>query len=61
MFGLLGFALAWLGLKTVATFPLTLFVVCSFSGVISWLVFISGLVSGRYVNIQHKQWSQQVW
>jgi len=60
-FGLLGLAFALFGLKSVAFLPIALFVVSWFIGGIFWLVFISGLISGRYINIQHKQWSEQVW
>jgi len=60
-FGLLGFIFTWLGLKVVAIIPISLFVLSWVISFISWLVFISGLISGRYINIQHKQWSEQVW
>jgi len=59
--GLLGFISTWLGFKVVAVLLIALFVLSWVIGFISWLVFISGLISGRYINIQHKQWSEQVW
>jgi len=60
-FGLLGFFFTSLGLKVVAVVPLSLYVLCWVISFISWLVFISGFISGRYINIQHKKWSEQVW
>jgi membrane protein implicated in regulation of membrane protease activity len=59
--GLLGFIFTWLGFKVAAVFLIALFVLSWVISFISWLVFISGLISGRYINIQHKQWSEQVW
>jgi len=59
--GLLGFIFTWLGFKVAAIFLIALFVLSWVISFISWLVFISGLISGRYINIQHKQWSEQVW
>jgi membrane protein implicated in regulation of membrane protease activity len=60
-FGLIGFIFTWLGLKVLVVVPLSLFALSWVISCISWLVFISGLISGRYINIQHKQWSEQVW
>jgi membrane protein implicated in regulation of membrane protease activity len=59
--GLLGFIFTWLGFKVVAVFLIALFLLSWVVSFISWLVFISGLISGRYINIQDKQWSEQVW
>ena len=60
-FGLLGFVIAMFGLKLIAIFPIALFAVCWFIGAISWLVFIFGLISGRYINLKPKPWSEQIW
>jgi hypothetical protein len=60
-FGLLGFVFTWVGLNVVAFLPISLFAISWLVAAIFWLVFMSGLLSGRYTKLQHKKWSEQVW
>ena len=59
--GLVAFAAAWAGiiwLKSISTF---LFVLCWLAFAVSWFVFISGLLTNRYDNMQPKEWDDQLW
>ena len=59
--GLIGFIFAWLGFKTIQAITIGFFVFCLFTFATSWLVFAFRLVSGRYINLQSKPWSEQIW
>lgn len=60
-FGLLGFLAAWLELKLIYQVSITLFFVSWTVAATSWLGFAVGLISGRYRNIEHRRWKEQVW
>jgi hypothetical protein len=59
--GLVGFLFAWLGFKIIQAIAIGFFVLCWATFAASWLVFAFRLVSGRYVNLQSKPWSEQIW
>ena len=59
--GLVGFFFAWLGIKSIQAIAVFLFVVCWVIFAVSWLFFALRLITGRYRNLQPKDWQQQVW
>jgi len=59
--GLLAFGASWLQLTVLSWFFMAIFFVCWSTFVISWIGFISGLLSGRYRGITEKPWREQVW
>jgi len=59
--GLVGFFFAWLGIKPVQAVAVFLFAICWLTFAASWLFFVLRLISGRYRNLQPKEWQQQIW
>lgn len=59
--GLIALAAAALGIASVKSFAIALFVVCWATCALSGLVFASGLITGRYANLKPKKWSEQLW
>jgi len=59
--GLIAFAAAALSIEWVKVVAITLFVACWATFAVSWLVFVSGLITGRYANLEPRNWSEQLW
>lgn len=59
--GLVGFAAAWAGISWLKRAAIFIFVLCWLVSAATWLVFIFGLLTGRYKNIQPREWSEQLW
>lgn len=59
--GLIAFSAAVLGIKMIKFIAIIIFVVCWATFAISWVVFVSGLISGRYTNLVARDWRDQVW
>lgn len=59
--GLVAFVGAWLGFAVVKFVGIVLFVACWLAFAGAWLVFMIGLVSGRYAKVEPREWSDQVW
>jgi len=59
--GLVGFAAAWAGINWLKGAAIFIFVLCWIVSAATWLVFIFGLLTGRYKNIQPREWSKQLW
>lgn len=52
---------AWLAVSTIKAIGIALLAGSLAIGIISWLVFMAGTVSGKYKNIQEATWKEQVW
>jgi hypothetical protein len=59
--GFVAVAAVMLGLNWLKQIAVAVFFLCGLVFGVTWLVFISGLLSGRYRNIQEKQWKEQLW
>lgn len=59
--GLVAFAAAWAGISWLKSIAMFLFVLCWLAFAASWFVFIFGLLTGRYRNMQLKEWREQLW
>ncbi len=59
--GLVGFAAAWAGISWLKGAAIFIFVLCWLVSAATWLVFIFGLLTGRYKNIQPREWGEQLW
>jgi tellurite resistance protein TehA-like permease len=59
--GLVSFIAAWGGINWLKSVAIFLFAICWLVFAATWLLFVSGLLSGRYKNVQPKEWSKQLW
>ena len=59
--GLLAFVAATFEVRALAVAGVVIFVTCWSVGVVSWLIFVSGLVRGRYRNLKPAPWKEQIW
>jgi hypothetical protein len=59
--GPLMFAEYFWGLKMLAYIGKLLFVFSWTVGMVMGIVFASGLITGRYRNIEEKDWTHQIW
>ncbi len=59
--GLVGFAAAWAGINWLKWVAIFIFVQCWLVFAATWFVFVFGLLTGRYKNIQCREWSEQLW
>jgi hypothetical protein len=59
--GLVGFVAAWVGINWLKLLAIFFFAVCWLVFAATWFVFVFGLLTGRYKNIQPKVWSEQLW
>ena len=55
------FAGAYLKIGLAKTFGTYIFVICVAIFFMMWLLFMSGLVTGRYKIVEEKDWKEQVW
>ena len=59
--GLIAFAADALAIDFIKVVAITLFVVSLVTFAVSWLVLISGIISGRYATLEPKDWNDQLW
>lgn len=59
--GLCGLIAAWAGINWLESLAIFSFTVCWLVFAAMWFVFAFGQITGRYKNIQPKEWSEQLW
>lgn len=59
--GLVGFAAAWAGISWLKSIFMLLFFTCWLVAAASWFVLMFGMLTGRYRNMQPKEWREQLW
>ena len=59
--GFVAFTAAWTGISWLKSIAVFLFALCWLVAATSWFVFIFGLLTGRYRNMQPREWSEQLW
>jgi hypothetical protein len=52
---------AYFEFKFIKSFGMGLFFICWFTFAFSWLIFVIGLLGGKYRNIQEQEWGKQLW
>ena len=52
---------AYLGNEFIKGIGYLLFISCWLVFTVTWLIFIVGLISGKYKNIEEKKWADQLW
>ena len=51
----------YLELSIVKTIGTTIFILCWVIFAVTWFVFAIGMLSGKYRNLQEKEWGEQIW
>lgn len=59
--GFVAFLAAWLGLSALKAVAVTAFVLCWVVLAAFGLVFLAGLLTGRYSKVESRPWKEQVW
>jgi len=59
--GIVTFIFAWFGFETIKAIGTGLFALCWVTAAISGLACAIRLISGCYINLEEKTWSEQTW
>lgn len=51
----------YLQLKPLESFGIILIVLCMLISIPSWLVFMTGILKGKYRNLGEQNWGEQPW
>lgn len=61
LFGFIAYVAVWFQVPILRNAAMVLFAICWIVGAVTGVIFAIGLMSGRYSNLQSKQWQDQVW
>jgi hypothetical protein len=61
LIGLIGFTAGWFRIIWLMKTMIWLFMICWAIAAISFIGFVSGMITGRYRKMEPRSWKKQIW